>query len=66
MCVRGIDLASDSTILRLDFGTAPKKVVFFFLTVIHVYATYLVFGMKKKKKNRRRLLMPEICLSFYK
>ena len=69
MCVRGIDLASDSTILRLDFGTAPKKAVFFFLTVslIHVYATYLVFGMKKKKKkNRRRLVMPEICLSFYK
>jgi hypothetical protein len=43
MCVKGIDLASDSTILRLDFGTAPKKAVFFFLTVslIHVKPTYL-------------------------
>jgi hypothetical protein len=60
MCVRGIDLASDSTILRLDFGTAPKKVVFFFLTVIHVYATYLVFGMKKKKKIDEDYL----CLRF--
>jgi len=30
ICVRGIDLAPDSMILRLEFGTAPKKVVFFF------------------------------------
>jgi hypothetical protein len=51
MCVRGIDLASDSTILRLDFGTAPKKVVFFFSyrnpRKCNLFIS-LVFGIKKK------------------